>query len=51
MCVYFGLLTYIVHGVLNNYLDTDKASSLFWGFIAIMVVMDLNTEKLNESAA
>lgn len=51
MSVYFGLLTYLVHGALNNYLDTDKASSLFWGFIAIMVLMDLNTKKLNESAA
>ena len=51
MSVYLGLLTYFVHGALNNYLDTDKASSLFWGFIAIMVLMDLNTKRLNESAA
>ena len=32
MGVFLGLMTYFVHGVLNNYLDTDKASALFWGF-------------------
>lgn len=39
--VYLGLFTYFVHGVLNNYLDTDKASAPFWGFIAILVAIDL----------
>lgn len=39
--VYLGLMTYFIHGVLNNYLDTDKASAPFWGFIALLVVMDL----------
>jgi O-antigen ligase len=36
-----GLITYFVHGTLNNYLDTDKASVPFWGFIGILVAMDL----------
>ena len=40
--VYLGLMTYFIHGVLNNYLDTDKASAPFWGFIALLVVMDLD---------
>lgn len=39
--LYLGLLTYFVHGVLNNYLDTDKASVPFWGFIAALVAIDL----------
>jgi len=39
--VYLGLVTYFIHGVLNNYLDTDKASIPFWGFIAVIVAMDL----------
>jgi RsiW-degrading membrane proteinase PrsW (M82 family) len=39
--VFLGLLTYFVHGTLNNYLDTDKASVPFWGFIGILVAMDL----------
>lgn len=39
---FLGLVTYFIHGVLNNYLDTDKASIPFWGFIAVLVAMDLN---------
>lgn len=41
MSVWLGLVTYFVHGVLNNYLDTDKASAPFWGFIAVIVAIDL----------
>jgi hypothetical protein len=36
-----GFITYIVHGALNNFLDTDKASVPFWGFIAILVAIDV----------
>ncbi len=36
-----GLLTYYIHGILNNYLDTDKASIPFWGFTAVIVVVDV----------
>jgi putative inorganic carbon (HCO3(-)) transporter len=36
-----GLFTYFVHGFLNNFLDTDKASVPFWGFVAIIVVLDI----------
>ncbi len=38
---YLGLMTYFIHGVLNNYLDTDKASVPFWGFIAMLVAIDI----------
>ena len=38
---FLGLVTYFIHGILNNYLDTDKASVPFWGFIAILVAVDL----------
>lgn len=36
-----AFITYLVHGTLNNFLDTDKASSLFWGYVAFMVSMDI----------
>jgi len=36
-----GLITYLIHGSLNNFLDTDKASALFWGFIAAFVSLDI----------
>jgi len=39
-----GLVTYLTHGFLNNFLDTDKASVPFWAFAAIIVVYDLYTK-------
>jgi O-antigen ligase len=36
-----GLITYYIHGVMNNFLDTDKASALFWGYTAMLVAMDI----------
>ena len=41
MMLFLGLVTYFTHGILNNYLDTDKASVPIWGFIAILVTIDL----------
>lgn len=35
-----GLVTYLIHGFLNNFLDKDKASIPFWGFIAAITIMD-----------
>jgi putative inorganic carbon (hco3(-)) transporter len=40
-----GLTTYFVHGFLNNFLDTDKLSVPFWGFIAALVVLDLKQKE------
>jgi putative inorganic carbon (HCO3(-)) transporter len=37
-----GLITYLLHAFLNNFLDMDKLSLLFWGSIAILVSLDLN---------
>ncbi len=39
-----GLSTYFLHGFLNNFLDTDKASIPFWGFIAMIVMLDIYTK-------
>ncbi len=40
-----SLLTYYIHGVFNNFLDTDKLSVPFWGFTAAVVALDLYSEK------
>jgi O-antigen ligase len=40
-----GLITYFVHGALNNFLDTDKASVPFWGFAAFIIAADLKRLK------
>jgi O-antigen ligase len=39
--IMLGLSTYFIHGILNNFLDTDKASIPVWGFIAILVALDV----------
>ncbi|NCA86468.1 MAG: O-antigen ligase family protein [Clostridia bacterium] len=36
-----ALIAYFVHGFLNNFLDTDKASVPIWGFFAIILALDL----------
>jgi O-antigen ligase len=41
LMVTLGLVTYFTHGLLNNFLDTDKLSVPFWGFIAIIVALDV----------
>lgn len=42
-----SLTTYLIHGLLNNYLDTDKASVPFWGLIALICSLDIYS--LNEN--
>ncbi len=41
MATTLGLMTYYLHGVLNNFLDLDKASVPFWAFTAFIVLMDI----------
>lgn len=40
--VVLGLVTYMIHGFLNEFLDTDKASVPFWGLVAMLVAFDLH---------
>ena len=35
-----GLITYWIHGFLNNFLDMDKAACPVFGFSAVLVVLD-----------
>ena len=53
MGIFLGLMTYFVHGVLNNYLDTDKASALYWGFFALLVAWNIGADgaRVNEVTA
>jgi O-antigen ligase len=48
--VLISLITYFIHGVLNNFLTTDKASATFWGFIGMIVAIDVyhKNRKLKE---
>ena len=45
-----SLVTYFTHGLLNNFLDTDKASVPVWGMFAMILALDLyHKKKLRES--
>lgn len=44
-----GLITYYVHGLLNNFLDTDKLSALFWAYTAIIAVFDIQHRNQTQS--
>ena len=43
-----GLSSYFIHGLMNNFLDRDKAAIPFWGFLAILVTLDLYYRKKKE---
>ncbi len=51
MAIVLGLVTYYIHGTLNNFLDTDKASAPFWGFIAMLVMIDIGERSKTEETA
>jgi putative inorganic carbon (hco3(-)) transporter len=42
-----SISTYVIHGLLNNYLDTDKAAVPFWGFLAIISSLDIYYKNKN----
>ncbi len=46
--IFLGLVTYFIHGAMNNFLDTDKAAVPFWGFLGILVAIDLQKNYLEE---
>lgn len=39
LMVILALVTYFSHGILNNYLDTDKAAIPVWGLISIFITI------------
>ncbi len=46
-----GLVTYFTHGMLNNFLETDKLAIPVFGFISIIVSLDLYHKKNPEIEA
>jgi hypothetical protein len=39
--ILLGLVTYLVHGVVNGYSDQDKIAVLLWGSFAIITALDM----------
>jgi putative inorganic carbon (HCO3(-)) transporter len=51
LSVLLGVVTYLIHGTLNNFLDTDKASVPFWAFAAMIVAADIaQSKKMREKS-
>jgi O-antigen ligase len=45
LAVLTGVMTYVVHGIMNSFLDSDKIAALWWGFTAILVSMDIREKE------
>lgn len=45
MGILVAFITYFIHGFLNNFLDSDKAAVPFWGFAAILVILDIQNKE------
>jgi O-antigen ligase len=43
-----ALISYYIHGTMNNFLDTDKLSLPFWACVAIIVAMDIMRKEEEE---
>lgn len=41
LMILLGFTTYAIHGMLNNFLDSDKASVPFWGFMALIAAIEI----------
>jgi putative inorganic carbon (hco3(-)) transporter len=41
LAIVSGFITYLIHGIMNSFLDTDKIAALFWGFIAMITAMSI----------
>jgi O-antigen ligase len=46
LMVLLSFMTYYSHGLLNNYLDIDKANVMFWGAMAIITALSIHQKKL-----
>ena len=40
-----ALISYYIHGTMNNFLDTDKLSLPFWGAFAIITVISITRKQ------
>jgi len=47
LCLTLALISYFIHGFLNNFLDTDKLSVLVWAALAVITVCDVKLQANN----
>ncbi len=41
LSITLGFITYFIHGLMNNFLDSDKIAIPFFGFAAVLVALDV----------
>jgi O-antigen ligase len=46
-----ALTTYFVHGIINNFLDTDKAAVPVWAMCSMLIAMKLELKASKENVA
>jgi hypothetical protein len=44
------LTTYFVHGILNNFMDTDKAAVPNWAMCAAFITLEISLKKSKSSS-
>lgn len=49
LIIIFGFSSYLVHGLFNNFLDTDKAAILFYSSIAGILSISIKSELIHRS--
>lgn len=42
MAIVLGLVSYYVHGFVNDFLDIDKAATIFWSMLGILIALDVS---------
>lgn len=45
LCMLLALITYFIHGVLNNFLDTDKLSLPYWAAFATITILSVKSKE------
>lgn len=51
LIIILTLTTYFVHGFLNNFLDTDKASVPIWSMCAMLIALEISLDKTSKLAS
>jgi len=49
LCITLALITYYVHGLMNNYLDLDKTAILFWALCGMLLALAAHKHQFGDS--
>ena len=49
LAVFLGLITYFAHGVVNSFLEMEKAAVLVFGSFAVIAALDIQQKSNRET--